>query len=64
VVATIRGDHELEPLEVRGEWLRVRVRQPPQYCVWDDPAATEVEGWMRWWTERRGPEVWYYTRGC
>jgi hypothetical protein len=23
-----------------------------------------TEGWLRWWTPTRGPEVWYNTRGC
>jgi hypothetical protein len=56
-------DHAIEPLEVQGEWLRVRVTEPSNYCA--DPERVAVtEGWLRWWTPTRGPEVWYNTRGC
>ncbi len=59
----IGDDHALEPLEFRGEWLRVRVRQPSDYG--ETPTAVQVtEGWVRWWAEGPGPLVWYCTRGC
>lgn len=61
----VAGDHHLEPLEIRGDWMRARVVQPSTYCAPPDgsrPVATE--GWVRWRSDDRGPWVWYYTRGC
>ena len=55
--------HILEPLEVRGEWMRVTVKEPSDYCEFD-LAVSSREGWIRWYTETRGPLVWYFTRGC
>jgi len=64
----IRGDdHDamLEPLEVRGDWMRVRVTRPSTYCVMDPPADVRVEeGWIRWRDGEMGPWVWIFTRGC
>lgn len=59
------GDYDLEPLEVRGEWMRVRLEIPSDYCVGPEGVqTTEWEGWVRWWGPEIGPWVWFYTRGC
>jgi hypothetical protein len=63
LVVDIEGDHSLEPLELRGDWMRVRLRQPSDFCD-PDVVATTREGWIRWYDEGLGPRVWYFTRGC
>ena len=62
-IARIDGDYHLEPLEFQGDWMRVRLKTPSDYCVEPDEVRTE-EGWIRWRSAERGPLVWYYTRGC
>jgi hypothetical protein len=61
--APIGAEYHLEPLEVRGSWMRVRVSEPSDYCEFDIEAETR-EGWVRWYDATAGPRVWYYTRGC
>jgi hypothetical protein len=62
-VARIADDYILEPLEVRGDWMRVILKQPSDYC-YPDVVPTRSEGWIRWYSPDRGPLVWYYSRGC
>ena len=59
-------DHELERLETRGEWLRVRVRQPAWTCAGPDRLfdGRVDEGWVKWQDAVSGPWVWPFTRGC
>jgi hypothetical protein len=65
VRATLTGfDYHLEPLEIRGDWMRVRLKQPSDYCGEPETPPAVTEGWIRWWSSERGPLVWYYTRGC
>ena len=59
----ISDDYHLEPLEVRGSWMRVRVKEPSDYCDFDLESSAR-EGWVRWRDEGAGPRLWYYTRGC
>ena len=55
----------LERLEVRGDWMRVRVTRPSTYCVEEASVQPRVEeGWIRWRDGEMGPWVWYFTRGC
>ena len=64
-LADLGDDHDLEPLEMRGEWLRVRAVVPSVECA-SDPEVEPViqEGWVRWWCGKRGPCLWFHTRGC
>ncbi|HEY7471389.1 MAG TPA: hypothetical protein VIE68_03490 [Gemmatimonadota bacterium] len=56
---------ELHPLEIRGDWMRVRVSSPPVYCAEPPPNRGIFEaGWIRWRDEEIGPWVWWFTRGC
>jgi len=59
-------DHELEMLEMRGDWMRIRVRQPAWTCVGSDrPFPGRVdEGWVQWRDALLGPWTWIYSRGC
>jgi hypothetical protein len=61
----IPEDHDLAVLEIRGDWMRVRVTVSPA-CIADesDAAVTVREGWVRWRSDDKGPWVWYRTRGC
>lgn len=67
-VAWIPGDpnrYGMQPLEFRGDWARVRVSIPSEFCADPKPERTTVhEGWIRWRSRERGPWLWYYTRGC
>ncbi len=57
--------YALEPLEVQGDWMRVRVKVPSDYCAGPDEVKAQVhEGWIKWRDAEIGPWVWYYTRGC
>lgn len=58
LLAEISGDHIVEPLEVRGEWMRVVVKQPSDYGRWDMEVVRR-EGWVRWYSAETGPRVWY-----
>jgi len=59
----IAGDYILEPLEIRGEWMKVTVKEPSDYCAFElEPSRRE--GWVRWYSPERGPLLWYFTRGC
>ena len=62
----IGDDHEIELLEMDGDWARIRVREPAVACRGDveEFTGTEREGWIRWFGEDQGPWLWYYTRGC
>jgi len=55
----------VERLEVRGDWMRVRVTRPSTYCVVPPPPGVRVdEGWIRWRDDETGPRIWWFTRGC
>ena len=65
LIIWIGEDHMIKPLEIQGDWMRVSVRQPSDYCVlpaeWD---GTIHEGWVRWTSEVQGTWLYYYPRGC
>lgn len=65
-ITWIGVDHEMTLLEMRGDWLRVRVRQPAWTCVGSDQAfrGRVDEGWVKWRDDENGPWVWIYSRGC
>lgn len=59
----IGRDYHLEPIEVRDSWMRVRLKEPSDYCEFD-LEVDATEGWVRWYADDVGPRLWYYTRGC
>ena len=60
----IYGDrYHLEPSETAGDWMRVKLVEPSDYC--GNPGnVIRLEGWVKWRSSDKGPWVWYYTRGC
>jgi len=67
-IANIPADPNLygiQPLQVRGDWARVRVSVPSRHCADPKPTRFKVyDGWVRWRGPKLGPALWYYTRGC
>ena len=56
-------EYILWPLEVQGDWMRVRAVTPSDYCA--EPTSPRQDTlWIRWRGEPNGPRVWFYTRGC
>lgn len=65
LITWIGEDHMIKPLEIQGDWMRVSVRQPSDYCVASaDWNGTIHEGWVRWTSEEQGTWLYYYPRGC
>ncbi len=65
-ITWIGADHELTLLELKGDWMRVRVRQPAWICVGPDQGfeGRVDEGWIKWRDEKSGPWIWIFSRGC
>ncbi|MCG8363119.1 MAG: hypothetical protein MJA27_07290 [Pseudanabaenales cyanobacterium] len=63
LMAWIGNDSFIEPIEFRGDWMRVRVTQPVNGCEFL-PNASTTEGWMRWRSAEQGAWIWYPTKGC
>lgn len=53
----------IQPLDLEGDWLRVRVTQPAQGCI-PLPGASTAEGWVRWRSETDMPLVWFSGDDC
>jgi len=53
-------EHEygLSPLEVKDDWMKVRVQWPGPWCA--ERAVRTAEGWIRWRTPERGPRLAIY----
>lgn len=47
VISLVSADSLIEPLEVSGDWVKVRVVSPTDGCIPLSRADSE-EGWMRW----------------
>ncbi len=61
--ALVGSNSLIQPLDMDGDWLRVRVIQPVQGCV-PLPGASTEEGWVRWRDEARNPLMLVPTDGC
>lgn len=57
-------DYRMEPLEVAGSWLQVRIVTPDDACVAERIETREQVAWIKYLDDRGRPRVWYYTRGC
>ncbi len=57
--------YHIEPLEISGDWMRVNLVQPSDYCgLPEGRQAVEQNGWIQWRDDQTGPWLWYHTRGC
>ena len=53
-VGIIVGGHHLEPLEVTGDWMRVIVTQPSDYCVREGALTVATRtSWVKWRSPNR-----------
>lgn len=57
-------DYRMEPLEVDGRWMKVRVVTPDDACGAEPVETREHVTWIEYLDDRGRPRVWYYTRGC
>lgn len=57
-------DYRLEPLEIVGRWMKVRVVTPDYSCQFDEGPTREEVVWIEYLDESGRPRVWYYARGC
>jgi hypothetical protein len=58
---------DIEPIETRGRWMRMRVLYPYNRCEdqgKDTTAATRREVWVEYLDRRGRPKVFYPSRGC
>lgn len=60
----LQGDYGIEPMEIQGNWMRVRVSLPQDYCVRSSQPIEFNEGWIQWWTPKQGTLLYYSARGC
>ena len=61
--ALVGSNSLIQPLDMVGDWLRVRVTQPVQNCT-PLPGASTNEGWVRWRDDYQIPLVWFPASGC
>jgi hypothetical protein len=59
-----RLNYIMNPLEVRGAWLRVELLSPSTMCEFPQPNVTPDTVWIHYLTPEHHPTVFYYTRGC
>lgn len=66
VVDVLSGpSHSIYPLELAGDWMRVRVAQPPDQCRSPGEWRGKYrEGWIRWRDPIKGSLLWFHPRGC
>ncbi|MFQ4135445.1 hypothetical protein PGN35_003925 [Nodosilinea sp. PGN35] len=53
----------IQPLDLDGDWLRVRVTQPAQGCT-PLPGSSTAEGWVRWRSDADVPLIWFPATDC
>lgn len=56
-------DYGIEPLEIQGNWMRVRISIPRDFCGTEETFKFH-EGWIPWWSATVGPTLYYPPRGC
>lgn len=67
-IAWLVDRDDLEALEVRGDWMRVRAYHPGKYFSLcggvDEWKGQTLEGWVRWASPEKGTWLYWPTRGC
>lgn len=61
--ALVGSNSIIEPLDLEGDWLRVRVTQPAQGCT-PLPGSSTTEGWVRWRSDADVPLIWFPSTDC
>lgn len=56
-------DYGIKPLEIKKNWMRVRLSIPHDFCSTDETFQFH-EGWMRWWSKEVGPTIYKPPRKC
>lgn len=56
--------YSMQPLQVEGDWMRVRVSVPHECRVVPGTPVPTVDAWLRFVDARGRPRVWYAPRGC
>ena len=69
VVTTVRilsdSGFDMEGIELRGEWMKVKVEHPGQMCDGNASSTRRTDHyWIRAFDRRGRPRVFYHTRGC
>ncbi len=59
----IGASHDIFPLEVQGDWMKIRVTQPSIWCRQGKRGKT-AQGWIQWRSADKGPWLWYRPEGC
>jgi hypothetical protein len=59
----IEDGYIMWPLEVRGDWMRVRAVAPSDYCS-GPPSPRQDTLWILFRGQNGRPRVWFYTVGC
>ncbi|MBD2234193.1 hypothetical protein H6G07_21700 [Phormidium tenue FACHB-1052] len=61
--ALVGSNSIIQPLDLEGDWLRVRVTQPAQGCT-PLPGSSISEGWVRWRSDADIPLIWFSSTAC
>ncbi|MGB8702617.1 MAG: hypothetical protein WCD18_24655 [Thermosynechococcaceae cyanobacterium] len=60
----LQKDYGIEPIKIQGNWMRVRISFPQDYCVGSSRPTEFNEGWIQWWIPEQGTLLYYSARGC
>jgi hypothetical protein len=63
VITLVNTDALIEPLEIQGDWVKVRVTRPVSACR-PLTGATTNEGWMRWRDDTGNVTLWNDSSRC
>lgn len=56
-------DYGIAPLEIQGNWMRVKLSIPRDFCGIEATFKFH-EGWIQWWSKDVGPLLYDPPRGC
>lgn len=56
-------DYIMKPMDTSGNWMKVEVTTPSDYCNMPKDKVTRVF-WIKYLDQNGRPLVWYFTRGC
>ncbi|MEM7549396.1 MAG: hypothetical protein AAF363_06975 [Bacteroidota bacterium] len=59
---TGRKNYIMYPLSIEGEWMKVKLVTPSDYC--EETESNSLEVWIKYLDTDCKLRVWYYVRGC